>query len=167
MFAPGMDCSFFLFAAILPALPGSKRVAIKQHKAGMLGKRGDMDRRYCVALLMGLLLFPGCETEPNWLAPVHGRILFHGQPLQSGTIVFTPDAARGGDGPMAQATIQPDGSYVLRTANALGATPGWHRVTVVSFDNAAVPARYRDPEQSCLSFEVRPGQDNTININLE
>lgn len=68
---------------------------------------------------------------------------------------------------MAQADIQPDGSYVLKTANMPGATPGWHRVTVVSFDNTAVPPRYRDPEQSGLSFEIRPGQDNIITINLE
>ena len=126
-----------------------------------------MDRRCCIALFLGPLVLLGCEAEPNRLAPVHGRVLFHSQPLRSGTIVFTPDAGRGSEGPMAQANIQPDGSYTLRTANALGATPGWHRVTVVSFDNAAVPPRYRDPEQSGLSFEVRPGQENTININLE
>jgi hypothetical protein len=68
---------------------------------------------------------------------------------------------------MAKADIQADGSYVLRTGDAWGAVAGWHRVTVVSFDASALPARYRDPEQSGLSFEVRPNQDNTININLE
>jgi hypothetical protein len=127
-----------------------------------------MNRRcWCVALIAGPLLFLGCEAESSPLAPVHGRIRFRGEPLHSGTIVFTPDAVRGSAGPMAQADIQPDGSYVLRTGTTPGAAAGWHRVTVVSFDNAALPPRYRDPEQSGLSFEVRPAQDNTINIDLE
>jgi hypothetical protein len=129
--------------------------------------RGEMNRPGYIALLLGSLFLAGCEAESDKLSPVHGRVLFQGLPLRSGTIVFTPDAMRGADGPMAQADIQSDGSYVLRTGSAYGAIPGWHCVTVVSFDNAALPPRYRDPEQSGLVFEVRPGQDNTLNINLE
>ena len=77
---------------------------------------------------------------------------------------------------MAQGEIHPDGTYVLQTDGAPGATPGWHRVSVVAFGESEapdglrrslLPARYRDPEQSGLHFEIKPGQDNEINLNLE
>jgi hypothetical protein len=120
-----------------------------------------------------LLFLAGCEAEPNKLATVHGKVFYRGEALRSGTIVFTPDAVRGSDGPMAQAEIQPDGTFVLRTSGMPGAAPGWHRVTVVSFVDAAatprsvLPTRYSDPEQSGLSYDIQPDRDNLININLE
>jgi len=72
---------------------------------------------------------------------------------------------------MSHAEIQADGSYVLRCDDAPGAVPGWHRVTITAFGEAnrgqPLPTRYGDPEQSGLSFEVKPGQDNVIDIDLE
>jgi hypothetical protein len=100
---------------------------------------------------------------------VYGKVYFKKAPLRGGIIVFTPDAVRNGDGPISHAEIQPDGSYVLRSDSGMGAMPGWHRVTITGFGDGAspLPARYGDPDQSGLTFEIKPGQDNLIDINLE
>jgi hypothetical protein len=128
-----------------------------------------------------VVLAGGCDSETSQLAPVRGTITFQGTPLREGTVVFIPDPLRGGDGPMARAEIQSDGSFVLRTGDAPGAVPGWHRVTVVAMEEfppppggppfgtrrSLLPVKYRDPEQSGLSFHVLPGQANVWNVNLE
>jgi hypothetical protein len=126
---------------------------------------------------LALFLSIGCGTEEPKLAAVRGKVSYRGTPLHGGTIVFTPDTLRGDDGPIARAEIQSDGSYVLKTGAFPGATPGWHRVTVVSLEEpgdvsggrprSLLPSRYRDPEQSGLSFQVKPGPDNVFNIDLQ
>jgi hypothetical protein len=132
-----------------------------------------MDRRSL--LIAGVTLagfhLAGCEAEPARLTPVHGKVRFRKVPLRGGVIVFTPDAVRGGGGPMSHAEIQPDGSYVLACDDGPGAVPGWHRVTITAFGDVnsrpPLPARYGDPEQSGLAFEIKPDRDNLIDIDLE
>lgn len=72
---------------------------------------------------------------------------------------------------MSHAEIQPDGSYVLVCDDGPGAVPGWHRVTITVFGDThfrpGLPARYSDPQQSGLAFEVKPDRDNLIDIDLE
>jgi hypothetical protein len=130
---------------------------------------------------VGLLLLSGCGVEQPKLAIVHGKVSHDGAPLPGGTIVFTPDATRGNTGPLAWAEIQRDGTYSLRTDDQPGATPGWHRVTVVSVAVAAPPgpgqrftvprsllsSHYRDPNLSGLTCEVKPAQDNVLDFNLD
>jgi hypothetical protein len=109
---------------------------------------------------------------------VQGKVLYRGSPVPCGMIVFTPDAGRGGSGPFARAEIHSDGSYDLRTGESAGAGPGWYRVTVVAVEASAgpsgfavprslVPAKYRDPELSGLECEVKAGQSNHINFDLQ
>jgi hypothetical protein len=129
--------------------------------------------RLAVAVLLAVSLFSACGSDPASLSPVRGTIYHRGAALRGGTVVFTPDLARGGNGPLARAEIQTDGSYVLRTDDQPGAVPGWHRVTVMAVQaegagqRALVPRRYSDPEISGLSYQVKPGQANTIDIHLE
>jgi hypothetical protein len=107
-------------------------------------------------------------------------VFFRGTALSGGTIVFAPDAARGGRGPLAWAEIQTDGSYVLQTGNEIGAVPGCHRVTVLAVEVPAVsaghrfveprpllPLKYSDPELSALVRDVKAGQENTFDLYLE
>jgi hypothetical protein len=132
-------------------------------------------RRLAPALLA--LLLVGCGTDGPRLAVVRGKVSYRGTPLHGGTIVFTPDTLRGDDGPIARAEIQADGSYALKTGPFPGANPGWYRATVVSLvepvpgsggrPQSLLPSRYRDPEQSGLSFQIKPGQENVFNIDLE
>jgi len=133
--------------------------------------------------LVGLLvvLAAGCENGTQPLAAVHGRISYKGTPLNTGTIVFTPDALRGTIGPMARSEIRPDGTYVLQTKELSGAIAGWHRVTVMAVESAPLvgpdedrilprsllPDKYRDPELSGLSCQIRSGQENCIDFDLD
>jgi hypothetical protein len=95
-------------------------------------------------------------------------------------VVFTPDSAKGSSGPIACGKIEPDGSFVLKTNNAPGAPAGWHRITVVALSDAdaveagkfsvpisLIPERYRSPDLSGLSREVRLGEKNEIRLNLD
>jgi len=127
-----------------------------------------------------LLLLAGCQQGTVPLAPVHGKIRYRGTDLQGGTVVFTPDAGRGTTGPQAQAEIQSDGTFTLRSGQAFGAVPGWHRVTVAAVyapavsaggehfavPQSLVPDRYRDPQLSGLVCEVKADQPNVFDFNL-
>lgn len=127
-------------------------------------------RRISLPLLLFAALAPaGCSRAPAELAPAHGRVFFRDAPLAGGTIVFTPDAQRGGRGPQAVAEIGADGRFVLHTAGKKGAVPGWHLVTVATSPDAPVrlPGRYRDPDLSGQRAEIKPGQDNTCELRLD
>lgn len=128
------------------------------------------------AILIALLLFglAGCSQTPAKPTPVQGRVSYRGVPLPGGSIVFTPDAARGGSGPQARADIQPDGTYTLRTDSQPGALPGWYRVTIACFQGSPgtvprslLPTNYLDPDLSGLSREIRANQDNAIDFDLD
>jgi hypothetical protein len=132
---------------------------------------------YCGVVVATLAVF-GCGQDEN-LMPVHGRVFFRGQPLPGGTIVFTPDAERGGRGPLACGEIDAEGHYTLHTGDKLGAVPGWHRVTIappalavvpgraVSPPAVALPRKYSDPEQSSLLRDLQPGKSGEQDFHLE
>ena len=122
-----------------------------------------------------LLALAGCGGEDK-LAPVQGRVLYRGQPLDGGTIVFTPDADRGNAGPLAMAEIKADGRYVLSTGGKPGAVPGWHRVTVAPRSQSQqagtpqlfnLPRHFSHAEHSGQCHEVKAGMGNNIDIPLE
>ena len=139
------------------------------------------------ARLLGLSLvilttFPwGCQRTPAPLTPVSGKVAYKGLTLQSGTIVFTPDASRGESGPIAFGKINPDGTYHLYTSENPGAAAGWYRVTVTSMapfataragqpfnpPQSLLPEKYRDPDLSALACEVKGNRVNAIDFNLE
>jgi hypothetical protein len=131
------------------------------------------------ALLMALAC--GCRGGSAPLAQVRGKVTHRGEALRGGTIVFTPDPARGGVGEPAVATIQPDGTYTLKTGDVTGAAVGWHRVTVLALSPGAaappagerfaaplsvVPLKYREPHLSGLTCEVKADRANAIDIQL-
>ncbi len=128
--------------------------------------------------LLAVLCVLGCGHDEQ-RTPVRGRVFFHGQPLPGGTIVFTPDAERGGRGPLAYGEIDAEGHYTLRSGDKLGVVPGWHRVTIappslaVASGQAAsrpaveLPRKYSDPEQSGLLREVRTGKSGEQDFHLE
>jgi hypothetical protein len=134
------------------------------------------------SLAAALLVLAGCGgSGHDGLRPVHGRVLYRGIALTGGTIVFSPDPERGGSGPLAVAAIQPDGYYTLKTEDHNGALAGWYRVTIVALQAPAgsapdqpwaparslLPAKYRDPELSGLSCQVRQDQENSLDFNLD
>ncbi len=134
-----------------------------------------------LSIFAGLLLQTGCSSSTQPLVPVRGIVSYQGQLLRSGTIVFTPDASRGCHGPMAHAEIQPDGGFTLHTGDAAGAVAGWHRITVLAVQEpglpssgqrfvippSLVPEKYRSPDLSGLVREVKAGQENILQIDLD
>src|SRR5262245_42189900 len=70
-------------------------------------------RRVGLLLVLAVL---GCGRDDR-LTPVRGQVFYHGRPLAGGTIVFTPDAERGGRGPLACGEIGADGRYTLHTGD--------------------------------------------------
>jgi hypothetical protein len=131
-------------------------------------------------LVVLLFAFTGCGSGTPALTPVYGKVAVNGVPLHIGTIIFTPDPLRGTLGPLAHAEIQTDGSYTLATGDQPGAAEGWYRVTIVALEPASsgqagqrllphslLPEKYRDPELSGLVCEIKAGQDNRIDFNLE
>ena len=131
--------------------------------------------------LLALGMLAGCQRGPVALSPVSGKVSYKGLALPSGTIVFTPDSGRGESGPIAHGKINVDGTYHLASGEALGAMPGWYRITVIAYASAGqplpgerfavppslIPEKYRDPELSLLTCEVKPGRANTIDFNLD
>jgi hypothetical protein len=120
--------------------------------------------------LWGLLFagLTGCNTEAAKREAVQGCVYFHNEPLHGGTIVFTPDAERGNDGPMATGEIQSDGRYTLQTGAEPGAVASWHRVTIAAGpDCQSLPRKYSDPKLSDQNREVKPGQPNSFDFHLE
>jgi hypothetical protein len=132
-------------------------------------------------ILLTALGAAGCRSGTPATAQVRGTVSYRGAPLRGGIIVFTPDAERGTHGAVAHAEIQADGSYVLSTGEQPGAVPGWHRVTVVAVQTppqplpgqryavpqSILPERYRDPDLCGLTREVKAGQANVIDLDLE
>jgi hypothetical protein len=130
--------------------------------------------------LLVMLALAGCGRAP--LAPVTGKVTYKGFALQSGVIVFSPDATRGERGSIAIGKIREDGSYALYTGDTPGAAAGWYRVTVSSlaatsfsaptsqgfnFPQSLIPEKYRDPDASMLACEVKSNRTNSIDFNLE
>jgi hypothetical protein len=112
-------------------------------------------------------------------APVQGKVLFRGEPLSHGSVLFQPDV-----GPPATGTIQPDGSFVLSTyRSGDGAVLGRHRVEVVcpqvpmaeavkaaeteelALPLSAIPDRYTSYASSGIEREVVSGR-NEFTIEL-
>jgi hypothetical protein len=128
-----------------------------------------------------MFLVLGCGSGKPTANPVNGKVYFKGSALPCGTIVFTPDASRGNQGALARSEIQSDGSYSLRTEVGYGVAPGWYRVTVMAVEmpekpepgkrypkpRSLLPEKYRDPELAGLIREVKAGQANGIDFNLE
>lgn len=120
----------------------------------------------------------GCGQD-NKLTPVQGQVFYQGKPLMGGTIVFTPDAERGGRGPLACGEIGSDGRYWLQTGDQAGVIPGWHRVTIaapaptrepgqtVTLSPNDLPRKYGDPEKSGLLREIQAGKCGPQDFYLE
>lgn len=141
-----------------------------------------MTTRLCPLWLVLMLSFfaLGCGEDIPKLAQTTGTVTYQGEPLRSGTILFTPDTSRGTHGPVALGKLDGNGKYTLYTKSEAGAVPGWHRVTVVALDDSLVPnqagdtqtrsvlpGKYQNPQTSGLVKEVKADQANVIDFDLE
>jgi hypothetical protein len=84
------------------------------------------------------LILAGCGKEPGdegKRVPVAGKVVFNdGRPLPRGTVIFTPDGAKGNSSQHEpRGAIDAQGNYKLSTTERLsGVHPGWYLVTIVA-----------------------------------
>lgn len=133
--------------------------------------------------LLGVVILTatGCGRSSNLpvRAAVTGIVTLDGQPLTTGTVQFIPEATSDGDHPTATGSIGADGRYTLSTDRQAGggdgAMLGWHHVRIVAVKPRAketdpprslIPTRYNDVKQSRLRFEVKPVDQNQIDLAL-
>ena len=119
----------------------------------------------------------GCTQAPS-VVPVTGKVLYNGEPLPFGIVMFQPEK-----GQAAQGEIQSDGSFQLSTYGPNdGAVPGHHKVSVRCFStqkagadggDAGAPGRLLIPQQytrfgmSGLSADVKAGSTEPIVLELK
>ena len=142
----------------------------------LLGQIDGGTRQAFVAILgIWLACQIGCSSAHELeTAPVRGTVTLDGTPVSAGGVRFVPELGRG-----ATAAIAEDGTYVLGTyRQSDGAIVGKHKVAVLQYrvteggsgpppGFVPIPSKYRNSESSGLEFEVKPDQDNIINIELK
>jgi hypothetical protein len=139
-----------------------------------------MVRQFCqigIACL-ALTVVGGCGKSKPAETVVRGQILYRGEPVSCGLIVFAPNPDRGSDGPMATATLNDDGSFTLTAPDGKSVAPGWYRIAVAPKAGSVrvptadrpypgLPAKYRNPSLSGLELEVKAGTDNVVLFDLD
>lgn len=116
----------------------------------------------------------GTENGVTETTSIRGVVIFQGQPLAGGMIVFTPDPERGGQGPPLTADIAADGSYAIVETPQRAITPGYYRVTLAppphwryAAHAAPFPLVLTRPDQSGLLRDIRAGQVNLYSFAVE
>lgn len=132
---------------------------------------------YAVCISLAHLFVSGC-SKSNELetARVHGTVTVQGKPLSSGSVTFVPERGR-----FATGEIKADGTYKLKTyVEADGASVGKHRVKITALESkktmnrendepvkSLIPERYGVESTSGLTYEVKSGQYNVANFDLQ
>lgn len=130
-----------------------------------------------LTVLSVVALLSGCTQTPS-VVPVSGKVLYNGEPLPFGIVMFQPEK-----GQAAQGEIQSDGSFQLSTYGPNdGAVPGSHKVSVRCFssqksgpdggDSGApgrllIPQQYTRFGQSGLSADIAAGSTQPIVLELK
>jgi hypothetical protein len=122
----------------------------------------------------------GCGESGPPKYPVTGAVTYQGKPLPTGAVMFFPTK-----GVPVGGTIAADGTYrfeapagTYKAAVRAVAKPRGKDPTTVSPEEAAgmspqrqqgtlIPLKYSEIATSGLSYEVKAGEDNRIDINLE
>ncbi len=131
--------------------------------------RRQLRSLWFLALLVAGPILAGCGGDRLTVAPVEGKVMYQGKPLEFGAVIFQPAA-----GPGASGTIQSDGSFCLSTyGNEDGAVLGTHKVAFSCFDSQRpdapppdpnaepglgkplIPQKYLSAETSGLTAEVK------------
>jgi len=119
----------------------------------------------------------GCsrKTAPA-PATVRGKVIFQGEPLAEGLIVFAPDPDRGAAGKPARGELGADGSFQLTCAGETAIPPGWYRIAIAPApryapgsvrDRTPFPPQLARPDRSTVVREVKAGQDNVFEFTIE
>jgi hypothetical protein len=120
--------------------------------------------RRCLCSAM-IFVLAGCGRGEITI-PVTGKVLVDGQPLTVGTVIFTPDAAKGNASlHEPRGKLDANGVYqVYRTKDHPGAAPGWYKISICAQRLAdpkdlysyvsVIPTKFAHPDTSGLALEV-------------
>jgi hypothetical protein len=133
-----------------------------------------------ISFLALVAVLTGCREGPH-IAPLTGKVLLDGQPLEFGSVMLQP--VEGGE--PARAQIQSDGTFVMTMYGVgEGAAVGLNRVRVTCFagqrpggstvaadgelavGGSLIPTRYSSFGSSGLTIEVLPGENEPYVIEL-
>lgn len=135
------------------------------------------------ALLLSALL-SGCsgEKRPDF-APVQGLVRINGKPERGILVRLSPYAEKGNVLPVfATGKTDDSGKYTLsyefKGKVGTGTSVGWHRVTLVDSKvgftpqgqepkPSAIPVTYSNLTTTPLVIEVKPGGDNSIDLDVK
>jgi hypothetical protein len=127
--------------------------------------------RAAFPLILVLMVGCGDDSGVGKTYPVEGKVTVDGVPLavESTTILFKPDAARGNTSTFEPVgTVDDAGNYLMETRGKRGAPPGWYKVIVTALaDTPKHPrtAARRPVAQSLVS--PRYGQAQTTDLSVE
>jgi hypothetical protein len=125
---------------------------------------------------MCLVLLAGCNSVENAGLPIKGSVSLKGQPLDQGTILFSPVDP---NTPTSTGAPITNGKYEIPALNGL--VPGMYEVRISSGEPGTVaeepapgesgpPAKDRIPPQynveTTLRAEVKPGEENVFNYEI-
>lgn len=101
-----------------------------------------------LGIVIAALACSGCGNDRLPLAPVEGKVIYNGSPLEFGSVMFQPD-----HGPPARADIQADGTFVLSTYEERdGAAMGRHQVRITCCES-------QRPQSRSQGISVPEGED--------
>jgi hypothetical protein len=144
-------------------------------------------KRCQLILLMAAvcLLACSCSKKGPPQYPVHGTVLFEGEPLAEALVIFNPVNDPDGKAPKPRAVAAEDGSFKVFTEVADdGAPAGEYIITVVwkkkrltpeekkkkdrvAKQDVPFPARYKNPATSGLRVQVQEGSNELPPFNLK
>jgi hypothetical protein len=139
-----------------------------------------MVRQVCrigiVCLVFAVAVGCGGSKKPDTV--VRGQILYRGEPVSGGLIVFAPNPDRGATGPVVMAALNDDGSFTLILPDGKSVSAGWYRIAVAPKAGSievptaerpfpGLPAKYRNPSMSGLEREIKSGTDNLVCFDLD
>jgi len=106
--------------------------------------------------------------------PVSGTVMLDGQPINGGSLQFTPDAAKGNTSRIVCTSPIREGSYNLETSgitraeSGAGVPPGWYKVTFFQQEESTkkhkvvpidVNPKFKSVEKTPLEVEVKDNPD--------
>src|SRR5687768_4143502 len=121
-------------------------------------------RSLSLLLILGIPWLSGCGGAE--IAPVTGRVMCNGNPVNAAAVTFSPVPKSAKDmepGKPGTGFTEEDGTFVLSTYKALdGALVGEHSVSVQLDDTNPAPCK----KAMYTKLEVKPGQ-NEFTLELE
>lgn len=140
-----------------------------------------MSERTIHCIVLAVILLSGCRRGPE-MVPVVGKIIYQGEPLAYGSVMFQPVGVEGAQ--TARSKIASDGSFALWTTNeGDGVVVGTSRVRVTAFEaqranatggkheelalgKSAIPRRFQNFGTSGITIDVSPDMPLPLTIDL-